>query len=297
MAKRGRGRHGRRSAVWKEEVASAFLAVLRETGNAETAIRAIGHGRMFYRRRQEDPDFARRWAENAAAADLDLGSRKDSAPAPSSPGPAPRPPGPEPEPRSLPEPSAKSKPSRSEPVIRRNRAGRLQLAAPREGDWNGEAQSGFVAHLRRSGNFVAAARAVGFHFTTVYDHLRRDPSFAREVDEVLSEIDARLEYELIAFAGELLRRPREPLAECGEETPFDPAMAMKILAFIDARKGLRAGRGRRRGLADRPFEEAVASILSKIEAIERHEAMMKAREQEEGGEGGDSSTLRKEGEG
>ncbi|HEX8064333.1 MAG TPA: hypothetical protein VF535_14105 [Allosphingosinicella sp.] len=285
MGKQGRGRHGRRSPVWQEEIADAFLAVLRETGNAQAAIRAVGHGDMFYRRRREDPAFARRWAEAVAAADLDLRSKKDVA---RSPAPAERDApstGRQPQSHCLPEPASKPKPSRPGPVIRRNRAGRLQLAAPRDGDWSGESQARFLADLRRTGNFVASARAVGFHFTTVYDHLRHDPAFAREVDEALNEIDLKLEYELIACAGLLLRRPGEARPQGEEEMPFDPIAAMKILAFIDARKGRRVGRGRRRGLPDRPFEEAVASILSKVEAIERHRKLMKAKGDGEDGDG------------
>jgi hypothetical protein len=284
MAKRGRGRHGRRSPVWKEEVASAFLAVLRETGNARAAIRAVGHGDMFYRRRREDPDFARRWAEAVAAADLGLRSEKDGARSRPPRRPAPPPAGPQP--LSLPEPAAKAKPARRNPVIRRSRSGRFQLALPREEEWNCEAEARFLAHLRQSGNFVASARAVGFHFTTVYDHLRQDPAFAREVDEVLGELDVKLEYELIAWAGALLRRPGGPMPEGEEEIPFDPAMAMKILAFIDSRKGRRAGRGRRRGLPERSFEEAVESILAKVDAIDRHRKLMKEKAEREEREAG-----------
>lgn len=285
MGRRARGRGGRgRSRVWSRKLGEAFLAILRETGNAETAIRALGHGAMFYRRRREDPVFAARWLESVESADRALAARRDSArsPFPARPG-APPPPL---EPCAFPEPGAKAKPARREPVIRRNRAGRLQLVLTREGDWNSDVEARFLAHLRRSGAFLAAARAVGFHFTSIYERLRQWPAFARDVEEALSEADVKLEYELVGHAHALVRRPQEPRREDEEadedsdsdsDVPFDPVMAMKILAFIDARRAGGRVRGRRKGPPERTFEEAVASILGKIEAIERHEKLAKER--------------------
>jgi hypothetical protein len=261
--------------VWSDDLGDAFLAILRETGNAEAAIRALGHGDMFYRRRREDPVFAARWLGAAEAADRELRARTEAArnPFPD------RPNGPPPpvEPCAFPEAAATAKPALCEPVIRRNRAGRLQLALTREGDWNSDVESRFLAHLRRSGAFLAAARAVGFHFTSIYERLRRWPAFARDVEEALREADVKLEYALVGHAHALVRAPEEPPAE-GEEDdpPFDPVMAMRILAFIDARRGGRV-RGRGKGPPVRPFEEAVASILRKIEAIERHEKLLEER--------------------
>ena len=279
MAKKGRGRHGRRSPVWSRELGDAFLAILRETGNAQAAIRALGHGNMFYRRRREDPVFDRQCAEAKAEADLALRARRDSAqsPFPARPDRGAEPP-PAPGPCALPEPAAKSKPAWREPVIRRNRAGRLQLALTREGDWNSDVESRFLAHLRRSGAFLAAARAVGFHFTSIYERMRQWPALARDVDEALREADVTLEYALVGHAHALLRRPGEPPPDGEEEVPFDPVMAMKILSFLDARRAGRTVRGRRKGPPERTRDEAVASILRKIEAIERHRERIAARE-------------------
>ncbi|MEO7828084.1 MAG: hypothetical protein ABIR60_13180, partial [Allosphingosinicella sp.] len=184
---------------------------------------------------------------------------------------------PGPEPFALPAPAAKVEAAQPEPVIRRNRGGRFQLALPREGAWTAEVEARFLAHLRECGNFMASVRAVGFHFGTVYERMRQYAGFAEDVAEALREADVKLEYKLVAHASALVRRPDEPPLEGEEDVPFDPAMAMKILAFIDARKGGRTVRGRRKGPPERSFEEAVESILSKIEAIERHEAMIEAR--------------------
>jgi hypothetical protein len=271
MKKPGRGRHGRRSPVWRDDVAEAFLKVLRETGNVQAAIRAVGHGDMFYRRRREDPGFALRWEEAAAAADHDLRSEGESARSPFRTAAGAHPAGtPGSHRGEFPAPAAKSKSEPREPVIRRNRAGRLQLALARDGDWNGEVEARFLAHLRSSGNFLAAARAVGFHFTSIYERMRKWSGFAREVDEALREADVMLEYGLVGHANAVMRAPDEPRPEGEDEVPFDPAMAMKILAFIDARRGGRTMLGRRKGPPERTFEEAVESILAKVEAIKRH---------------------------
>ncbi|HEX6375194.1 MAG TPA: hypothetical protein VFZ91_05695 [Allosphingosinicella sp.] len=243
---------------------------------------------MFYRRRRADPAFARQWHEAVAAADLALRGQQDAAQSPFLAAPdGPLRPEPEPPACALPEPAAKAKPAQPESLIRRNRAGRLQLALAREGDWNSEVQARFLAHLRATGNFQAAARAVGFHFTSIYERMRNWAAFARDVDEALREADVKLEHALVAHAHAVLRRPDEPRPEGEEEAPFDPAMAMKILAFIDARRGGRTVRGRRKGPPERTLDEAVESILGKIEAIERHERMMKERKAKEGG--GDGS--------
>jgi hypothetical protein len=61
---------------------------------------------------------------------------------------------------------------------------------------------------------------------------------------------------------------------------------MQIIGFLDRRKegGLRRARGHGRdgGLPDKSFDEAVASVLAKIEAIERHEALLAKEREEEG---------------
>ncbi len=69
------------------------------------------------------------------------------------------------------------------------------------------------------------------------------------------------------------RRERESDCPPDEDVAFDPDKAMRILAFIDRRRGGRTTRGRRKGPPERSFDEAVASVLAKIAAIERHEKM------------------------
>ena len=138
---------------------------------------------------------------------------------------------------------------------------------------------------------------MGFQPNSLFERARKWPAFRAACDDALNDASVRLDYALVAFAHKLLRTadaemgtvtftrdgasfPRsERESDCPlDDVPFDPERAMRILAFLDRRRGRGTGRGRRRkGPPDRTFDEAVASILSKIEAIERHEAAMKER--------------------
>ena len=104
-------------------------------------------------------------------------------------------------------------------------------------------------------------------------------AFARECEAALAEADTVLVYKLTAHAHALLRRPGEAKAAGieEEEVPFDPVAAMHILGQLEARKYGRSGKGRRKGPPERTAGQAIASILDKIEAIERHEALMKEK--------------------
>jgi hypothetical protein len=170
-------------------------------------------------------------------------------------------------------------PSRPEPAIRRVRGGRLQITLTREGHMTSEIEAEFLRLLRATGNFSACARAVGFQPASVGDRMRKWPAFAAEVRGALEEASISLDHGLIAHAHALLRRPGEA-SEAGieeEEVPFDPKEAMRVLSFLDARKGGRTVRGPKKGPPERRYEEARDSILRKVEAIERHREMMKKR--------------------
>jgi hypothetical protein len=176
-----------------------------------------------------------------------------------------------------------------EPVLRRNSKGLMQVTLTLEGHWTSRSEVDFLARLAATGNFDACARAVGFQPATAKERLGKWPAFARDCERALAEADVMLTYRLTAHAHALMRRPgeAEALGIEQEEAPFDPVMAMKILAHIDARKYGRSGKGRRKGPPERTFAQACDSILAKIEAIERHEKFMKEREACPPGEGGE----------
>ena len=260
MAEREARRPGPRGA-WTAELGEAYLALLRETGNAQASARALGNRHLFYNRVRRDPAFRRACDAAVRAADARL--RKATSPflrpveIKSIPDGA-KPPGGEPD-RQL--------------VIRKTSNGRTQISHVRDGGWTAAIEADFLARLRATGNFDASARAVGFQPSSVYRRLGQWPAFAQDCREALDQAEVQLDYKLVAHAHALLRRPGE-VCEEGDETPddipFDPDKAMRILAFIERRRGGRTTRGRRKGPPERSFDEAVASVLAKIAAIERH---------------------------
>lgn len=268
---------GRRDRVWTAALGEAFLELVRETGNARAAARALGHPDLFNNRMKRNPEFAQK--VRAAADEADARFRGAESPflhpfgikgkLPTDPealGGYLRP--------------GRKRASEPEPVLRRNSKGRMQVTLTREGHWTSEIECDFLARLEATGNFDACAVAVGFQPATVHERVRKWPAFARECARALAEADVTLTYRLAAHAHALMRRPGE--AEAAgieeEEAPFDPVLAMKILSHLDARKYGRSGKGRRKGPPERTFGQACESILAKIEAIERHEKMMKERE-------------------
>lgn len=262
------------SGAWTEALGEAFLALMRETGNARAAARTLGHRHLFNNRMKRDPAFRRDCAAAAAEADARLSQATSPFLRPI-------------EVKSLPEdpdslggilrPGRKRPQTRPEPVIRRTSTGRLQLTLALDGHWTSEIEADFLARLRATGNFRRSALAVGFQPASVIDRTRKWAAFASDCRRALEEASVKLDYALVAHAHALLRRPGEATEDGEEEedVPFDPIMAMKILSHIDARKFGRSGRGPRKGPPERSFEEAVKSILTKIEAIERHEKMIR----------------------
>jgi len=177
-------------------------------------------------------------------------------------------------------PGRKRAQSAPQPVIRRNSQGRTQVTMAREGHWTAEIEADFLARVRASGNISASARAVGFQPASVKQRMRRWPALKRAVDAALDEASDDLEYALAAHASALVRRAEEgaegEAADAARDgvaiaEPLDPIGVMRILSFIDARRARRIGRPRK-GPPEKSFEDAVESILRKLDAIERHEA-------------------------
>ncbi|MGA9581339.1 MAG: hypothetical protein WBR13_05155 [Allosphingosinicella sp.] len=278
----GRARPVRRAEVrWSVELGERFLDLVRETGNARAAAAELGAPNAFNNRMKRDPGFRARARAAAAEADARLRRAERAFPFPFGiKGKLPT------DAEAL---GGYLRPGRKracapEPVLRRNSQGRMQVTMTREGHWTSEIEADFLARLAATGNFDACCIAVGFQPVSVKARARQWPAFARDCEKALAEADVNLTYRLTAHAHALVRRPGEAqaLGIEEEEVPFDPVTAMKILSHIDARKYGRSGKGRRKGPPERTFAQACDSILAKIEAIERHEAMMKEREAEEG---------------
>ena len=272
--------------VWCAEIRAQFLDLLRETGNVAATLRVIGHPNMFYKRRRRDPEFARDWAGAVAWADAELSRAESAFPGEGMEGmgtvtsDCPLPTSAEALGGYL-RPKRKRAQSRPQPVIRRTSNGKAQIGLAREGHMTAESEAEFLALLRATGNFAASARAIGFQPASLHERERRWPAFARDCREAIEAASVQWDYALVAHAHMLLGMGRVDGVELGDAIPFDPEAAMRIIGFLDRRKAGKAG-GRHKGAPERSFEEVVENIMSKIEAIERHEAKFGKREDEDG---------------
>lgn len=158
----------------------------------------------------------------------------------------------------------------------------LQKRATRRDGWTKDRRVAFLDMLEATCNIRRAAAAAGMTDGTARSLRRRDPVFARAWEEALDLGCERIRAELIARA---LRSPtgddenptldeREALGSDPllAEPPMDDAMRIKVLQICRAVRTDRdeRGRWRRARPALRTPEEAVASILAKLDRLERH---------------------------
>jgi hypothetical protein len=264
------GEAGESKRAWErltEEERERFLRVLRETGNRKTAAAAIGvEPRLMDQRRKFDPAFDRAWREAVEEADRRL-READGSFACAGGG-----------------------------MIRRGKGGRRQIVSTGEGRWNAAVEARFKEVLRATGNFAAAARAVGFSESAVWDRRRKWPAFAASLDALLDEAEMALEYRLASMGSNLVAGGE---GEGGEASgsdaghgggrsaspePFDMDQAMRFLKW---REEKRRG-GRRTPAAKAPtIEEVTEKVVRQVAAIKRHAekqaARRQARDEEEGG--------------
>lgn len=216
-----------------------FLEALEESGNVTLAREAAGLGKdRVYLARQEDAAFAAAWAD---ALERFRVRAEDEA--------------------GLPEEAALEGDGL---VLRRGRGGRLQVAARRPNGWSKAKEELFLARFLETGNIAAASRAAGFTSKTAWERRKQNPEFRRRIEEAREEVYDRLEMMLIAQGTELLG------AAEGGAGAGDPQLAMWLLKRRDAAAAgtLRPGRAGLRSLPS--AEDARASILRKVEAIQRH---------------------------
>jgi hypothetical protein len=271
----------RARAQWSEELGERYLALLGETGNLRRAARAAGAPWLFDNKRRSDPVFAARCRAVLDSVDARLKGAGNAFPHAPAPRAAALAAGAEADPGGVLEPGRKRRQARPEPTIRIGMHNRAQIVLTQSGRWTADIEADFLARLRLTGNFDASARAVGFQPCSVADRVAKWPAFKRDCDEAYEVADVHLRYRLVSHAHALTRGPGEARPEGEAEVRFDPRAAMQIIGFLDARRDGGLRRGRRKGLPDKTFDEAVESVLAKIEAIERHEKLL-AGEKEEG---------------
>ena len=245
------------------EERARFLEVLRETGNRKAAAAAIGiEPRLMDQRREHDADLDRDWEAAVEACHQRLSAAEGPFDCPQGAGPN---------------------------MVRRGKNGRLQLVAAGEGRWSGEIEERFRTALRACGNVRAAAHAVGFSESAIWQRRRQWPAFAQMLEEMLDEAELALEFRIASMGSNVAAGDGyAPEAEsaCGAPTPspslqgrgiegatpqpFDPDFAMRFLKWREER---RRGRGRWAPRAKPPSLEAVTEkLVRRVEAIKRHRA-------------------------
>jgi hypothetical protein len=143
-----------------------------------------------------------------------------------------------------------------------------QVRATKGHRWSDEAETLFLDQLAATCNVTLAGEACGFTHAALYRRRRNDAAFAQRWDAALAQGYTHLE-------SLLLRRACDAM----EGVAPDPAAAVRIpeVTVRDAltilghhRRRIEGGpRSRRELMRERPIEEVRASILRKIEAIER----------------------------
>lgn len=156
---------------------------------------------------------------------------------------------------------------------------RVQIARARVRGWSPRVEERFLSALGATCNVKAACAEVGLTPASAYGHRKRWPAFARRWDAAVAEGYARIEIGLIECAGSFLSGDALPdaLPDAGPLSGMTVDHAIHLLHMhkhqvhrIRGRPGLRAR------VPD--FAEVRASILRKIEAVERHDPVQIERD-------------------
>lgn len=161
-------------------------------------------------------------------------------------------------------------------VVRQARNRKTQVIRTVGKRWSQAAESAFLEELAATANVRAAAEAAGFSTTAIYRRRMRWPGFAAAWQACLEQGYARIETQLIALATDSLRSEPVSGAAAGGKA-MSVAEAMNLLKLH--RASVKGGAPQRYDARARPpdIEAVRASILRKIEAIERAGAGKPAR--------------------
>ena len=158
--------------------------------------------------------------------------------------------------------------------VRQDKNGGSQVIRA-EARWTGKSQALFLNSLATDANVRAAAEAAGFSTTTVYKHRRLDAGFAAAWEAALNQGYARVEAWLLETAAAGLSGLE---LDAERELPkMTVDQGMNLLRLH--RAAVKGGPAQRYDARAKPVDlEAVrASILRKIDAIERAEARRVAK--------------------
>lgn len=245
----------------------AFLAALRESGNQTLAAERAKVSRSWVQvQRGEDPAFregiARAVEEAKAALRQAQGERGGNG----------------------------AGYERGEELVVRGTGGsgggkRVQIARARVKQWSPRIEERFLSALAETCNVKAACAAVGLTPASAYNHRNRWPAFARRWDEAVRLGYVLLEAALVEAAGNLFsgREPAVPETD-GPVAAVREISCGQAIHLLHMHKHQVHGIGKRPGRMPRPLdpERMRESILRKIAAIERGEALERERAPERG---------------
>jgi hypothetical protein len=225
----------------------AFFRALAETGNRTLAAeRAKVSQSWVTLHRSTDPEFRARIDAAVAEAKARLGQAEGMAP-----------------------PSGWGSLDGEELTVRAGRGRRTQIARARLTQWTPRVEERFLSVLAATCN-VKAACDVGMSVPGAYKHARRWSGFGERWREAVEIGYMRIEAGLLMYAEARL---------AGGGTPVIPELQMPPMTIEQAIQLLHMHKHQVRGVGKRPghmqqapdMDKIRASILRKIEAIERHE--------------------------
>jgi len=232
-----------------------FLEILGQTGNRRFAAEAIGvKPGLMDQRRAFDTLLDRQWGEALAQAERRLAGA------------------------SGPFDCAGGRPLN---VVRKGPNGRTQIIAAGAKRWSKMVEGSFLATLSQCGNIAAAARAIGFTESSVWQRRRKWADFAQRMEEVLDDAEIRIEFRLASLGNDLdaatleeddrVTAPPEGGEAMPEPVPFVYDQALRFLKWREDKRRGRQPRGRQAWRKPPPkLEEVQDSILRKLSAIRRH---------------------------
>ena len=239
-----------------------FLAAMARTANAGLSAQMAGVDRTTaFGLRRRDPGFARDWVRAR-----DWGrARAKAAGRPVFPGGRPR-------------AAGQGEALDPRPLkVRRCRHGGTETVRCGEGRQSPESDHIFFSNLAAGHGVRRSAAMAGFSTTALYNRRMIEPDFAARWAAARDQCVARNDMLLI----DSVPRTLDPeISEAAEHLPRPTiSEAIQIQRLYRPRDDSE-GRGGRRGYRppERSGEEAIESILDKIEAIERHEAPKKLAE-------------------
>lgn len=141
---------------------------------------------------------------------------------------------------------------------------KVQIRKARPYSWTKAVRNAFLDHLAATCNVTHAARSVGKDPISAHNLRRRDTAFGEAWAAALEEGYAHIEAKLLACA---IGQDADPLRSGDPDAiPFDPAMALKMLA---QRKGAAAPGSSRVGPRVRQvsIQQVERSLRTKLDAL------------------------------